>query len=91
MLNKNGIFMAEEGIIFTNSFALSGHIELLYKIMNNMLNDLSIITGVDKEYLFKNYEYLNGDNIFKELLKEVDDSEEESLALMVMKKKLENI
>lgn len=91
MLNKNGIFMAEEGIIFTNSFALSSHIELLYKIMNNMLNDLSIITGVDKKHLFKNYEYLNGDNIFKELLKEVDDSEEESLALMVMKKKLENI
>ena len=36
---------------------------------------------------YKNYEYLNGDNIFKELLKEVDNSEEESLALKIMKLK----
>ena len=89
MLNKNGIIVDKEGIIFTNSFALGNHIELLYKIMDNMLNDLSIITGVDKEYLFKNYEYLNGDNIFKELLKEVDNSEEESLALKIAKMKNE--
>lgn len=89
LINKSNIIDNGEEIVFLNQFALDEVKELTEKILENMLSDMSILTGLDKETIFKNYLSLNEFNPIKEILKREGKypKEEKSLVLFLLEER----
>lgn len=86
-LNESNVVKNGTQLIFANSFAYIEYRELMTKVMNNMLRDLSEITGLEQKDILDDYVSLNEYSPFKEILKrEGKYSEEKSLVLYIMGK-----
>lgn len=84
-LNENNVVKNGAELIFTNRFAYMEYRELMSKVMNNMLRDLSEITGLEQKDIFDDYVLLNEYSPFKEILKREDKYiEDKSLVLYTM-------
>lgn len=73
----------KEEIIFPNELSIQEHLVFLHNLIYDMINDLSVITGVDEKVLFEDYKFRNGTNLVKDVLKSkgIDIDNEESIAL----------
>ena len=86
-LNESNVVKNGTQLIFANSFAYIEYRELMTKVMNNMLKDLSEITGLEQKDILDDYVLLNEYNPFKEVLKrEGKYKEEKSLVLYMLGK-----
>lgn len=86
-LNEDNVVENERHLIFANSFAYEEYRELMSKVMNNMLRDLSEITGLEQQDILDDYVSLNEYSPFKEVLKrEGKYKEEKSLVLYMLGK-----
>lgn len=86
-LNDNNVVMNGTEIIFLNGIARQEYMELVSKIMGNMLDDLSKITGLEKEEIMEDYISLHEYSPFDEILKregKLPKDERKSLVLSVM-------
>lgn len=94
MLHENSIMEIGNSIVFMNPFALTEAYELLNKMINNMAEDLSVITGISKEEIIYDYRNISDYDPIREVLKQKGKWNEEmdkSLALIVMEKKINNL
>lgn len=68
-LNSNNVLTNGKELIFLNSIAKNEYMELMGKVTDNILDDLSKITGLEKEEIMEDYislhEYSPLDEIFK--------------------------
>lgn len=86
-VNKKSIISDGKSITFLNRFALNDYFELMSKVMDNMLDDLSKVTGLAKDEILEDYMSLNEYSPIKEILKrEGKYPEEKSMVLFVMGK-----
>ena len=88
-LNKNNILMNENRIIFLNRVAFDEYSELMHEIMDNMLNDLCEITGLEKQEILEDYILLNEYNPIDEIFKRegiYSEDKRKSLVLCMMGK-----
>ena len=68
-LNENNIIQNGNNLIFLNRFAMNDYWELMNKVIDNMLSDLSEITGLEKQEILEDYVSLNEYSPIKEILK----------------------
>ena len=68
-IHENNVITDGENIIFLNRFAWNDYYELMNKVMENMLDDLSKITGLEKGEIMEDYMLLNEYSPFDEILK----------------------
>lgn len=85
MLHSNGILQTERGTIVLNRFAGKELTELTNDIIENMLSDLSIITGLDKEEIMQDYVRRNEWNVFDEIIKKQGKSSLNNIKSLVLK------
>lgn len=69
MMFSNGIIPTERGTFVLNRFAGKELSELMNSMMENMLSDLSAITGLEKEDIIEDYINRNDWNVFDEIMK----------------------
>ena len=68
MLHGNSILQTERGTIILNRCAGKELTELTNDIIENMLSDLSVITGLNKEEIMQDYVHRNEWNVFDEIM-----------------------
>lgn len=86
-VNESNVIADGKSIAFLNRFAMNDYFKLMNKVIDNMLNDLSEITGLEKQEILEDYISLNKYRPIKEILKrEGKYLEEKSLVLVVMGK-----
>lgn len=91
MLFQNSIINTDNSIIFMNDFSFNEAFDLMCKIIENMAEDLSSITGIPKEEIIQDYKELNEYHPLRELLRKRGQWQEEldkSLVMTVMEKRL---
>ena len=87
-LHQNSVLSDGESVVFLNRFALDDYMELMNKIMENMLSDLSKVTGLDKQDIFEDYLSLNKFSSIREILKrEGKWFDEQSIVLTMLENK----
>ena len=88
LLNQNNIIQDDNNIIFLNRFALDNYQELMNKIMENMLSDLSKATGLNEHEIFEDYLMLNEFSPIREILKKEGKwFEEKSIVSIILERK----
>ena len=68
-IGENNIISNEKSIAFLNRFVMDDYFELMNKVMDNMLDDLSKVTGLEKNEILEDYIRLNEYSPIKEILK----------------------
>lgn len=87
-LHQNSVLSNGKSAVFLNRFALDDYMELMNKITENMLSDLSKVTGLDKQDIFEDYLSLNEFNPIREILKRKGKwFDEQSIVLTILEKR----
>ena len=88
-LHKNSVLSVDKRMdLLLNRFELDNHMELMNKIKENMLSDLSKVTGLDKQDIFEDYLSLNEFNPIREILKRDRKLfDEQSIVITIHEKK----
>ena len=88
-LHKNSVLSVDKRMdLLLNRFELDNHMELMNKIKENMLSDLSKDTGLDKQDIFEDYLSLNEFNPIREILKrEGKFFDKQSIVISIHEKK----
>ncbi len=87
-LYQNSIINDGKSVVFLNRFALDNYMELMNKIMENMLSDLSKATGLDKQEIFEDYVSLNEFSPIREILKKEGKwFDEKSIVLTILERR----
>lgn len=80
-MNNFGIYqIGKNSCICTNSSRLNDVLKHLLNIIDNMENDICTITGLSREEVVKNYEYLNSTNMFDVIA----DTQDEKLNIVLL-------
>lgn len=69
MTLKNSVYDNVDEVIFLNSMALAEYEEIIKDIVVNMIEDLSIITGLSEYEILENYIALNRESVFETILR----------------------
>ena len=69
MTLKSSVYDNVDEVIFLNSMALAEYEEIIKDIAVNMIEDLSIITGLSEYEVLDNYVHLNRESIFETILR----------------------
>lgn len=71
MLFNDSIIHDKENnkVVFLNSYSLKEYVELLQEMLNHAIEDLSVITGIDKNDLLEDYIRMHDYDPIKEILK----------------------
>lgn len=85
---QNGIIQDGNSTIFLNRFALDDYMELMNKVIENMLSDLSKATGLNEQDILEDYMELHRFNPVREVLKsEGKWFEEKSIVSTILERK----